>query len=265
MNAAMATRRAYFAVVLGFTAWVGFFAFFRPQEVLRALPWPVPPLHARVIGALYLSATLFLLLSLFARTRLQVRTVVDIAGVWTGWLLLISAVHWRSFDPAREQVWFWAVAYLTFPLAAAALSGSGRASSVPRSALITQRPVVMWLAAQGAALVVLGLLLAALPGVMAGLWPWKISTFLAQIYSGPVLGYGVGSLLLAARRNWIEMLIPTIGMAAFALLALLGSSWHIELFGAGSVSQWLWFGALGLLALVSLVLTAVALRQRHRA
>ena len=119
MKPTMVLHRGYFFVVLGFTLWVGYFGFFRPLEIQRALPWPVPPLHARFIGALYLSATVFLLLAMLARSRLQVRTIVDIAFVWTGWLLLISIVHWDTFDPAREQVWFWAVAYVAFPAAAA--------------------------------------------------------------------------------------------------------------------------------------------------
>ena len=72
---------------------------------MRALPWPMPPLHARFVGALYLSATVFLLLALFARSRAQVRATVVIAFAWTGWLLLITLVHHDTFDLARVQVW----------------------------------------------------------------------------------------------------------------------------------------------------------------
>ena len=68
MKPGLAAHRVYFFVVLWFTLWVGFFGTFRPEEILRALPWPVPPLHARFIGAFYLSATVFLLLSLFAKS-----------------------------------------------------------------------------------------------------------------------------------------------------------------------------------------------------
>lgn len=261
MKPTLALHRLYFFVVLWFTLWVGYIGFFRPNEILRALPWPVPPLHARFIGALYLSATVFLLLALFARSRLQVRSIVDIAFVWTGWLLLVSIVHWGSFDFAREQVWFWLVAYVCFPLAAAWLAWAGPPLKAPQRHLMKQRWVPGWLRIQGALLVLLALLLAAVPGWVAGLWPWKISTFLAQVYSGPVLGYGVGSLLLAARRNWPEALIPSIGMLVFALLALVGSSMHLGLFTVGSVSQTVWFGALALLAIMSLVLVVAALRS----
>ena len=122
MKATMALHRVYFFVVFWFTSWVGYIGFFRPLEILRALPWPAPPLHARFIGALYLGASAFLLLAMFGRSRLQVRTVVDIAWVWTGCLLVITIMHWGMFDFAREQVWFWVVAYIAFPIVAAWLA-----------------------------------------------------------------------------------------------------------------------------------------------
>ena len=258
---ALRWHRAYFFVVLGFTSWVGHFGFFEPSQILRALPWPLPPLHARVVGALYLAASLFLLLALLARTRLQVRTIVDIAVVWTGWLLMVSILHWDSFDPARVQVWFWAVAYVSFPLAGAWLAWSSPALEVPAEARITQRWVPWVLRVQGLGLVLLALWLTLLPQSVMQWWPWKISVLLAQVYSGPVLGLGVGSLLLAARRNWSETWIPSLGLACFALLALVGSSWHLALFGAGSLSKVLWFSSLVLLACVSLGLVALAWRH----
>jgi hypothetical protein len=233
----LALHRVYLLVVAGFTAWVGCFGFFWPQEIERALAWPVPPLHARFIGALYLSATAFLVLGLFARSRLALRSLLDIALVWTGWLLMVSLLHWDQFDPARVQVWFWAVAYLVFPLAAG------------------------WLGRAGAALVLLALSMFALPAWAATWWPWKLPSFLAQLYSGPLLGYGVGCLLLAARRNWLETLLPALGLALFALLALLGSSWHLALFTPGSASKSLWFAGLGLLALSALWLALTSARH----
>ena len=282
MKPSMAVHRGYFFVVLLFTAWVGFFGFFRPQEILRALPWPVPPLHARFIGALYLAATVFLCLAMLARTRLQVRTIVDIAFVWTGWLLLVSLIHWGSFDFGREQAWFWWVAYIAFPVMAAwliwarppcvtsefssefssDLSSANLAVSLPRQASMTQRWAPILLRVQGLLLVTLAAALMLVPSWVVGLWPWKISSFLAQVYSGPVLGLGVGSLLLAARRNWPETLIPSVGMLVFAVLALIGSAQHLGLFVRGSASQIIWFGSLFVLAMGSLFISVIAWQYR---
>jgi hypothetical protein len=71
---------------------------------------------------LYLAARVFLLGSALARTRLQTRTILDIAFVRTGCLLLVTGPQWARFDLARVQVWYGLGAYLAFPFAATGLS-----------------------------------------------------------------------------------------------------------------------------------------------
>lgn len=264
MKPTLALHRAYFFVVVWFTLWVGFFGFFRPEEILRALPWPVPPLHARFIGAIYLAATVFLVLSMLARTLLQVRTIVIMAFTWTGWLLLITFIHWDTLDFARPQAWFWVVAYVFFPIAAAWLAWAGPATPRPAQGLIAQRSVRAFLLIEGGLLVTLAAACFVAPAWVATIWPWKVSTFLVQVYSGPVLAYGVGGLLLAARRNWAETLIPAAGMVVLSVLALVASCRHLGLFTSGSPSAITWFATLALLAVGSLVLVLLALQSGRR-
>jgi hypothetical protein len=224
----------------------------------------VPPLHARFIGAFYLSATVFLLLSMLARTLTQVRTIVLMAFTWTGWLLLITFLHWETFDFSRPQPWFWVFAYITFPIAAAWLAWAGPARPEPTHGAIRESWAPLYLRIQGALLVLLAATCFFAPAWVATIWPWKVSTFLAQVYSGPTLAYGVAGLVLAARRNWIETLIPAIGTLVFATLALIGSQRHIALFTAGSPSKLVWFATLWTIALGSAVLTVKAFRASRR-
>ena len=66
--------RAYFALVGLFALWVGVWGYFVPAEAVRALPWTVPPLHARFIAAIYLAGLLAMILALTARIMAEVRT-----------------------------------------------------------------------------------------------------------------------------------------------------------------------------------------------
>jgi hypothetical protein len=263
MKPSLTLHRVYFFVVVWFTLWVGYFGFFRPEEILRALPWPVPPLHARFIGAFYLSATVFLVLALCARTLLEVRTIVLMAFTWTGWLLGITFLHWQTFDFSRPQPWFWVVAYVLFPIAAAWLAWAGPGADRPTQGAITERWIVFLLRLQGGGLLALAAACFLAPAWIVTLWPWKISPFLAQVYSGPVIAYAVGSLVLAARRNWPETMIPAIGTLVFAGLALIGSARHLALFTPGSPSKILWFTLLGLVALFAAGLVWRALQHRR--
>ena len=57
-------HRVYFAFVGAFALWVGVWGYFVPSEISRAIPWQVSPLHARFIGAMYLSGMVLMGLSL---------------------------------------------------------------------------------------------------------------------------------------------------------------------------------------------------------
>lgn len=245
-------HRGYCLVVLWFTTWVGYIGFFRPKEILRALSWPVPPLHARFIGALYLSASVFLLISLVAKPVRALGTIIVIAFVWTGWLMLVTVIHWSAFDFTRPQAWFWLVAYVAFPVSAGWLACFTPARAGHLADTLTPRPLPGWAAVffgiQGLLMVILAAWCFVAPGATERIWPWKISSFLAQVYSGPLLAYGVAGLLLALRRDWTQTWIPTIGLLAFASLALIGSSQHLDLFSAGAMSTRLWFAGLTTLA-----------------
>jgi hypothetical protein len=79
---------------------------------------------------------------------------------------------------------------------------------------------------------------------MAEGWPWPVTPLLAQIYSAPLLAYGMGSVLLSRCRTWRETRILVVGIGLFALLALVGSVIHRELFTIGDPAAWAWFALL---------------------
>ena len=54
MTAVTRGQKIYFAAVGLLALWVGIWGYFIPGRVDRAIPWLVPPLQARFLGALYL-------------------------------------------------------------------------------------------------------------------------------------------------------------------------------------------------------------------
>ena len=67
MNEVTGRQRVYFAAVGLLALWVGVWGYFIPSHADVALPWLVPPLHARFLGAIYLSGATFMVGSLLAR------------------------------------------------------------------------------------------------------------------------------------------------------------------------------------------------------
>lgn len=245
--------RAYFALVGLFALWVGVWGYFVPAEIVRALPWPVPGLHARFIAAIYLAGLLAMLLALRARTLSEIRIPLALAAIWTGMLFLVSMLHLGSFDFAKPQVWFWMGAYAVFPLWGAWLyfgRGAGAAA--------TRRPADPLLLALGIACMVLAAGLLAAPAQMIAVWPWKLPPLLASIYAGPFVAYGVSAFMLAREARPEGRSIVLASMLAFTALAVVASSMHLALFSFATPSAWVWFGLL----VASGAVLALRLRQR---
>jgi hypothetical protein len=260
MTPVTSAHRVYFAFVGAFALWVGVWGYFVPAEIARAIPWQVPALHARFIGAMYLSGAVLMGLSLTARHLVEVRTTVPMAAIWTGMLLIVSLFHLNEFNYGLTQVWFWFGAYIVYPLVGAWLAYAYQPQQVPQSSAPVPDGARWYLVAQGLVCVAVAALLFFEPAAMAILWPWRISPLLTQIYSGPFLSYGIGSLLLAWQRHWIDMRIVLASMFVFAALVLVASFVHLPTFGAFGPSANIWFGGFGIATVTLGVFTLRAMR-----
>lgn len=203
-------RRLYFALVAVFALWVACWGLIAPQEIGTALPFGLPPLHARVVGAIYLAGAVLMVGAALARDRASTEVPLTVATTWTGWLLLVSVLHPELFDATTPATRFWFGAYVGFPLAGLLLmSRNGPVHADGRAA---PRWAVLALRVQGGGAVLLAALLFGAPRVTASVWPWPLPVVVAEIYAGPLLGLGIGSLM-TARRSFASWRVP----AAFML------------------------------------------------
>lgn len=234
--------RLLFALMFLVMAPIGYWGLFHPADILQAVPFKMPPLHARFVGGLYASGCVGLVLSFWARRWVGVRTANGVALVWTGWLLLVSLLHPEEFDPANRATWIWFTGYIVFPVLAGWLywRDRDRRETIPPTISEDWVPAYLW--GQGVVLAVLAGVLFIFASSAEQWWPWKISTFLAQLYSGPLLAYGLASLGISRSRNWEDGRLALAAMTAFAILTLIGSSQHTALFVFWSPSTILWFG-----------------------
>lgn len=258
------SQKVFFFSVLALAAWVGYWGMFVPAQVDMALPFKVPPLHARFLGAMYFSGATAMLLSIIAKSWSEVRIIAPMISIWTGFLGVISMLHLEAFNWARTQVWTWFFAYICFPIIAAWLAWRQRSQTEPTPTRDLSTALRIYLYIQGgvATAFALGLLFA--PQAMTAFWPWKITSILAHIYSAPFLSYGFGSLYAAQQRNWNEARIPAYAILAFTVLVLIASYLHAQLFKFGTPSAWLWFGSFGIATLALALFGGIpALRQQR--
>ena len=256
-------QRILFGCVLVFAAWVAFWGLFRTSEVARAIPFPVPPLHARFLGAMYLSGAVFMFLGMLGRQWHEIRVVTAILAVWTGMLGIVSLFHLKAFDWSRTQVWFWFVAYICYPLLALWIAWRQRGEDDHPGGSALADVLRSYLYLQGAVAVLLALALLFAPHFMTTVWPWKIPLAVAQIYGAPFLSYGVGSLYAARQGAWSEVRIVVLATFVFAAAVLTASRIHSKLFNFHTPSAWIWFGGFGFVSAALLLFAFVpSLRTR---
>lgn len=242
--------KIYFAAVGLLAGWVGVWGYFIPARVDQAIPWLVPPLHARFLGAMYLSGTAFMIAGMLSRRFSEVKTMVPMIAIWTGMLFIVSLFYPGEFDYSRIQVWIWFAAYLVYPLIALRVTWTNRNLNEPGMGGPLPAWVKTYLVLQGIVVTLLSLALLLVPDAMVAAWPWKITRLLAQIYSAPFLSYGVGSLMLSRRETWGESRVVFAGTFVFAAGVLLASVIHRELFSYTNVSSILWFAGFGIASAV---------------
>jgi hypothetical protein len=221
----------------------------------------VPPLHARFLGSLYLSATVFLVGSLFARCWDQIKITVTLVAAWTGWMMLVSCLHLHEFNYHKPQVWFWFGAYAIYPLIAFALMWKHRDDDQKQETQNLPKGLSPLLTFVGLVFSLLALSLFFMPTVMSTHWPWKVTPLLLQLYSAPFLAYGIGSVQMAWQDQWKEIRISALAAFVFSSCVLIASFLHRVVFSMSEFSDWVWFIGFALLTLFFGFISFQALRK----
>lgn len=252
--------KLYFAAVGLLALWVGTWGYFLPARVDMAIPWLVPPLHSRFLGAMYFSGMTFMIAGIISRRYFEVRVMIRVIAIWTGMLFIVSLFYLGEFDYTRTQVWFWFGAYFVYPAIALWLMWRDRDQKEDVSGTPLPGWVKIYLMVQGVLVTLLAVALLFLPELMVNVWPWKITRLLAQIYSAPFLAYGVSSWMVSRGSVWQEVRVIAAGTFVFALGVLLASFIHRDLFSFADPSALIWFGGFIVATIMLGVLTQMAVR-----
>ena len=259
-------QKVFFAVICAAALLVALLGLFNPAFLASIFTWLVlPPLHARFVGAIYLFGAVFMAGCLFAKHQAEVRWGVQLIGIWTGMLFIISLLNLSAFDLGLLPVQIWFASYIIYPILAIWMTirqpNLMQAASLPGPAL--DGWAKGFLLVQGILMSALALTLFLAPGFMSALWPWKVTPVLAQMYAGPLLSYGLGSLLFSRQDKWLGVRSILPGMLVFTVTTVVISFIHVNLFSFSEVPDLLWFGWFIVASLVLAVLTFRALQVRE--
>ena len=258
--------RVFYGVIFLAALLVAVIGLFMPAQLAAVLPWAqVPPLHARFIGAMYGFGAVFMLFCMLSSRFAAVRWAHLMIALWTGLLLVISLFHLEVFRLNRtaDQIWF--ASYIIYPLIGLFLAWRQQPWANPDHNAPNALPdwAKNLLLIQGAILTLLALALLLASTPMSQVWPWPVSPLLAQIYAGPLLSLGLGSLLFGRQASWLNTLPLVAGLLTFTAGTLIASLIHSRLFSLAQLSDGLWFTFFGLATLGNLVLLALILARNN--
>ncbi len=238
------SEKIFFVVICVSAIAIAIPGFFAPAGLASGLSWlELPPLHARFVAAIYLFGTLTMIAALVVRQWSQVRTVLLMVAIFTGLLFVSSLLNLSGFDFSKPVVWLWFVTYFSYPLVALILLWRRSRGSANGNMTVPSLPtwVRSFLLIQGIIVAVVAIVLLFFPDSIVPLWPWKITARLAQFYSGPLLAYGVGSVIFALRSTVQDMKVIAPAMLGFTASALIVSIIHSSLFSFAEITDVLWF------------------------
>lgn len=256
-------QRLFFAVICAAALLVAVLGLFNPAYLASIFTWvELPPLHARFVGAIYAFGAVFMAGCLAARYQAEVRWAVQLIGIWTGMLFIISLLNLSAFDFTLLPVQIWFASYIIYPVIAFWMTIQQpqlmNAGDLPGPRLAGWARVFLLI--QGFLFSFLAVLLFLAPELMATLWPWKVTPVLAQMYAGPLLAYGLGSFLFAQQEKWLGVRSILPGMLIFSAITVFISFLHINLFSFNEPADILWFGWFLFASLILVLLTFRALQ-----
>jgi len=256
-------QRIFFAVICAAALLVAILGLFNPAFLALIFTWlELPPLHARFVGAIYAFGAVFMAGCLAARYQAEVRWAVQLIGIWTGMLFIISLLNLDAFDFHLLPVQIWFASYIIYPIIALWMTLQHpqlmKAGDLPGLGLAGWTKGFLFI--QGILFTLLAVLLFAAPAFMTALWPWKVTPVLAQMYAGPLLSYGLGSLLYARQEKWLGVRAILPGMLVFSVTTVIISFIHIGLFSFNEIPDLIWFGWFILASLILALLTFRALQ-----
>ncbi len=262
MSRVTAIQRLYLASVGFLAITVGFWCYVDPSQSANGIPWTLPALCATFLGSMYLSGAVYTALCIFSKRWGEIQMFMPQCALWTGGLALVSLFYIPAFDFSRHQTWFWWLAYVAFPITAAVLLWIHRAEwNAPLEEDINfPRAIKIYLRAQGSVMIALGLALLFAPELMQSVWAWKTGVMMLQLYSMPLVAYGVGSWFMSLLGGWEKIRNALMAQAIFFSAELLASLRFVGLLDGPTISVAIWIGGFASMTVALWVLSGWAIK-----
>jgi hypothetical protein len=252
------STRIVSAIVVPFLVLAFLVLYLTPDRSGEHFAWEIKPaMTAAFMGAGYLGGAWVFLNAIFGRRWHRVVAGFLPVTTFTIFMLLVTIVHWKRFDPNHVPFLLWLGLYVITPILVPLLWWRNRVTDpgIPES----NDQVVPRLARWALRLLGLGLVVFALAGFIfpewvIGLWPWMLTPLTARIMSGWFALLGVGGLVIANESRWSGWRVGLQSIGLWHLLVVVAAVAHPSDFSGGLGNWYLISVVLVLLGMLALYL-----------
>ncbi len=200
----------------------------RPETTDRFFAWTIrPPLTAAFLGAAYLAGCTLVVLSLRATAWVYARAAIVTFTVFTVLTLLATLVHLDVFHldddrtVARGAAWFWLAVYCVVPVVLLVLLvlQARTVGTHPARARPLPRLLAVALLAEGAVMLVVGVVLFVAPGALAG-WPWALAPLSSRAVGAWLIAFGLAAALAVVEGDLTRLRAPAVAYLVFGVAEL---------------------------------------------
>ena len=202
--------------------------FFQPERTDDFFAWTIqPPLTAALLGAAYGGTIVLFALSLRETGWANARMIVAAPFTLSTLLLVATLIHLDKFHLdeggiAAGVAWIWLIVYVLVPPVIVVLAVIQlRAPGIDPARIA---PLPTWLrvamGAFGAAALLGGAVLFAVPSDIAPHWPWTITPLTGRALAAWLAGIGVASLQAVVENDFRRLRAGLTGFTVIGVLAL---------------------------------------------
>lgn len=254
------------AIIVPFLGLAFLILYFYPDESGQRFAWQIQPrIQAMYVGAGYLGGGYLFVRALFGRRWHRVAAGFLPVTAFTISMLLLTILHWRTFDLRHFPFQLWLVLYVVTPVLVPWLWIHNRHvdPGVPEPGdLLVPVPVCWLMGAFGAVLLGFALLGFVWPTWLIGLWPWALAPLSARAVSGWLALLGVGGLIIAGDRRWSSWRVGLESIALWHVLVLVAAAKNSADFTGGSLANWYLMSVM--LVVTGMVVLYVWMESRRR-
>lgn len=196
----------------------------------RLFAWRIAPdVTSMMLASAYLGGAYFFVRAVAAEQWHRIGGGFLPVVLFSGLLGVATVLHWDRFVHGNVAFWLWAGLYFTAPLLVLLAWWSNRSQSAPATVddLLLTTPEVAVIAAAGVLSCVTAVVLFALPGWAATVWPWPLTPLTSRVV-GSIFALGFAAVQVLADRRWtsarllVQVALIMLGLMTVAAVRTLG-------------------------------------------